>query len=172
MKNWHGIMKIEEILHKNSNGDILYKEENIYNILHNQGEERILSAVFLGGPSNNSFIPANYYLGLDNRATISVTQTLNDLSGEPYGNGYSRQPVSSTTGFSITNNGTSCQARSNIVIFAATSGSWGPVINLFLTDASAGTSGYLYSTAVLASPIILSAGETISVRFTMALKNC
>lgn len=172
MKNWHGIMKIDEIIHKNNDGNILYKEENIYNILHNQGEERILSAVFIGGSANNSFIPANYYLGLDNRATVSVSQTLASLSGEPYGNGYSRQPASSTTGFTITNDGTTCQARSNIIIFAATSGSWGPVINLFLTDASSGTSGNLYSTAVLSSPIILSAGETISVRFSLALKNC
>ena len=172
MKNWHGIMKIDEIIHKNIEGEILFKEENILNILHNQGEERILSAVFTGGSTNNSFIPANYYLGLDNRATITVNQTLSSLSGEPYGNGYSRQPARSTTGFSIVNDGTTCQARSNVIIFAAVAGSWGPVINLFLTDASSGITGNLYSTAVLSSPIILSSGETISVRFSMALKNC
>lgn len=94
------------------------------------------------------------------------------MSGEPSGNGYSRQPASSTTGFTIVNAGGIYQARSNIVIFAAITGSWGPVINLFLTDASSGTVGNLYSTAILSTPIILSAGETISVRFSMALKNC
>ena len=172
MKNWHGIMKIDEIIQKDNNGKIIYQEENIYNILHLQGEERILSAVFLGGPTNNSYIPANYFLGLDNRGTVTASQTLADLSGEPAGSGYSRQPASSTTGFSIVNNNGVYQARSNIIIFAAVAGSWGPVINLFLTDASSGSSGNLYSTAVLASPIILSSGETISVRFSLALKNC
>ena len=172
MKNWHGIMKIDEIVQKDQYGKEIYREENIYNILHAQGEMKILSAVFIGGPTNNAYIPANYYLGLDNRATIAVDQTLASLAGEPSGTGYSRQPVSSTTGFSIVANGNVYQARSNIVIFAAVSGSWGPVSNLFLTDASSGTTGFLYSTAVLTSPIILSAGETISVRFSMALKNC
>jgi len=172
MKNWNGIMKIDEIIQKDNNGKIIYQEENIYNILHLQGEERILSAVFLGGPTNNSYIPSNYFLGLDNRGTVTASQTLADLSGEPAGSGYSRQPASSTTGFSIVNNNGVYQARSNIIIFAAVAGSWGPVINLFLTDASSGSSGNLYSTAVLASPIILSSGETISVRFSLALKNC
>ena len=172
MKNWHGIMKIDEIVQKDQTGKTIYKEENIYNILHAQGEERILSAVFIGGPTNNTYIPTNYYLGLDNRATITTDQTLASLSGEPAGSGYSRQPASSVTGFSIVNNGGIYQARSNIIIFAAISGSWGPVVNLFLTDASSGTSGNLYSTAVLSSPIILSSGETISVRFSLALKNC
>jgi hypothetical protein len=170
--NWHGIMKIEEIIHYGLNGEILYKENDIYNILHNEGESRILSAVFLGGPSNNAFIPSNYYLGMDNRTTITANQTLANLSGEPAGNGYSRQPCSSTTGFSIVAVGDVYQARSNIVIFAAITGSWGPVANLFLTDSSSGTSGNLYSTAVLSTPIILSSGGTISVRFSMALKNC
>ena len=53
---------------------------------------------------------------------------LANLSGEPSGNGYSRQPVSSTTGFTIINNGGVYQARSNVVIFAAVTGSWGPVV--------------------------------------------
>jgi hypothetical protein len=172
MKNWHGIMKIDEIVQTDHDGKILFKEENIYNILHSQGEERILSAVFVGGPSSNSFIPSNYYLGMDNRTTITANQTLANLSGEPAGNGYSRQPCSSTTGFSIVAVGDVYQARSNIVIFAAITGSWGPVANLFLTDSSSGTSGNLYSTAVLSTPIILSSGGTISVRFSMALKNC
>lgn len=172
MKNWHGIMKIDEIVQKDHAGRTIYKEENIYNILHSQGEERILSAVFIGGPTNNAYIPTNYYLGLDNRSSINASQTLADLSGEPSGSGYSRQPVSSVTGFTIINNSGVYQARSNVIIFAAISGSWGPVSNLFLTDASSGSSGNLYSTAVLATPIILSSGETISVRFSLALKNC
>jgi hypothetical protein len=29
MKNWHGIMKIEEIIHSDANGKELYKEENV-----------------------------------------------------------------------------------------------------------------------------------------------
>jgi hypothetical protein len=172
MKNWHGIMKIEEIIHSDANGKELYKEENVYNILHGQGEETILSAIFAGGPNNNAYIPINYYLGLDNRSTISEGQTLASLVGEPSGNGYSRQPVSSTTGFTIINNGGVYQARSNVVIFAAVTGSWGPVVNIFLTNSSSGTTGKLYSTAVLSAPIVLSAGENVSARFSMALRNC
>ena len=128
--------------------------------------------MFVGGSANNSFIPTNYYLGLDNRATLSENQTLSDLVGEPSGNGYSRQPLSSSGGFTVINNGGIYQARSNVVVFAAVTGSWGPVVNIFLTNVSAGTSGKLYSTAVLTAPIILSAGETVTARFSMALRNC
>ncbi len=170
--NWHGIMKIEEFLHIGKNGEILYKENDIYNILHNEGESRILSAVFLGGPTNNTYIPANYYLGLDNRASLTVTQTLADLVGEPGGYGYARQPVSSSTGFSLVTTTTSIQARSSVVIFSATTNSWGPVTNLFLTNVSSGTSGQLYSSAPLNNQVIVNTGESISVRFAMTLKNC
>lgn len=172
MKNWHGIMKIDEIIHRNLSGQIVYKEEDVYNILHLQGEQTILSAVFVGGSVNNTFIPNNYYLGLDNRATITENQTLANLVGEPSGNGYSRQPLSSSGGFTVINNGGIYQARSNVVVYAAVIGSWGPVVNIFLTNSSSGSSGQLYSTAVLTAPISLSAGETITARFSMALRNC
>lgn len=171
-KIWHGIMKIEELLHLDSSGNILYKENDIYNILHLEGEERILSSVFLGGPVNNTYIPANYYLGLDNRATLSISDTLASLVGEPSGFGYARQPVSSSTGFNLIVSTNTVQARSNVTLFSATTNSWGPVSNLFLCNVSSGTSGQLYSSATLNKSLIVNTGESVSVRFAMTLKNC
>jgi hypothetical protein len=170
--NWHGIMKIEEFIHFDKNGNILHKENDIYNILHNEGESRILSAVFLGGATSNPYIPSNYYLGLDARPSLSVSQTLADLVGEPSGYGYARQPVSSSTGFTLVTTSTTVQARSSVVVFSATTNSWGPVTNLFLTNISNGTSGQLYSSAPLNNQVIVNTGESISVRFAMTLKNC
>lgn len=171
-KKWPGIMKIEEIIHYDTNNNIKYKDSNIFNILHAEGEDRILRALFTGGPSNNTFIPTNYFLGLDNRGTLSEDQTLSSLIGEPAGFGYARQPLSSLTGFNIIVSSTSVQARSNVVLFSSTTNSWGPVKNLFLTNVSTGTSGQLYSTAPLNSSVIVAPGESISVRFAMSLKNC
>ena len=53
------IMKVLEINHTNKNGDILYQNKNMGNLLHLAGEEFILKALF-GGVA----LPAKYYLVL------------------------------------------------------------------------------------------------------------
>jgi len=44
-------------------------------------------------------VPVEYYVGLDNRSTITASQTMADISGEPSGNGYQRQPLVNGTNF-------------------------------------------------------------------------
>jgi hypothetical protein len=172
-KDWHGILIVDEFK-VCRNDEVIFAEENLHNILHIGGESQILSALFIGGPGPaiNPYIPSIYYVGLDNRSALSVSDTLSSLSGEPPSGGYNRQPISSTTGFTIVTEGTTVKAKSGVIVFSATGSSWGPVKNIFLTNISSGTAGILYSSVPLGSNVIVSAGDTVSVRFSMALRNC
>lgn len=170
-KDWHGILIVDEFSIKRED-KIIYQAFDLHNILHVGGEAQILSALFLGGPTSNNYIPSIYYLGLDNRSALAVTDTLSSLSGEPAVGGYNRQPVSSTTGFTVVTEGTTVKAKSGVIVFSAIGTSWGPVQNMFLTNISSGTSGVLYSSVPIGSSITVSAGDTVSLRFSMALKNC
>ncbi len=58
-------------------------------MLHILGEQFFLNALFQGGPTN-LYIPAFYYLGLDNRPTLFAADTMSGLVGEPSANGYLR----------------------------------------------------------------------------------
>lgn len=170
-KDWNGILKIEELLIKR-NEEIIYKVNDLYNILHTEGEAEILRALFIGGPTSNAYIPSLYYLGLDDRATLAASDTLATLSGEPSSGGYTRQPISSTTGFTLVESGSTVKAKSGVIIFSATGSSWGPVRNMFLTNVATGTSGILYSSIPIGSNVTVANGDDISLRFSMALKNC
>ena len=56
--NWPGILIVDELIHKR--GDlVLLEKRNLKNILHLQGEEQILKALFAGGNISNSFIPSS-----------------------------------------------------------------------------------------------------------------
>lgn len=169
-QNWHGIMKVLEIQKLDVDGTLLYEQRNILNLLHLDGEEFLLMAAFTGG-QNSTVIPEKYYLGLDNRLTVTEDDTINDLIGEPAGDGYERAEVSSDGDFAINFEEDHYIATSPIVAFRATTGSWGPISNLFLTTAS-DDSGTLISTAVLQSAIELSSGQTITMRIGLQLKDC
>lgn len=168
--NWNGLLRIIEVTHLNIDGDVLWRYSNIGNLVHQDGEEFLLRAAFQGGPIS-TIIPENYYLGLDNRQAVAVTDTMDDLIGEPGGNGYERQAVSSSTDFSLNFENDHYVATSPIVAFRATVGSWGPVSNLFLTD-KADNSGYLIATASFPSGVQVSAGDHITVRIGMQLRDC
>lgn len=158
------IMKVIEVYHFDKKGHCLYKNTNINNILHGEGEEFILKVLF-GGNS----IPSQYYLGLDSRSTLSRTDTVGSLSSlEPTTSGYIRQTVDANSFSFITNDSGNYQANSPVVLFRAVSGSWGPVRNIFLTD-QAGYGGKLISSVPLGSNLIVQAGEIISMRIGLAL---
>ena len=169
-ENWHGIMKIVEAKIVRNN-EVIWKNENLYNILHSEGEELILQTLFY---NDGSLPPPYYYLGLDNRATLAYSDNMISIIDEPAGSGYTRQQISSSstgsTGWTITVGTLLHKAVTNIVSFNATS-SYGPVSNLFLTDASDNT-GKLISSVALSSPATLSAGDVLSVRMTLSLKDC
>jgi hypothetical protein len=167
-KNWHGIMKILEIQHLDSKNNVLWNAKNIYNLLHSEGEQFLLQAAFIGG-RNSEIIPDFYYLGLDNRLTVTVSDTMADLISEPLGGGYERAEIASSGDFSINFDNNHYIATSPIVAFRATTGFWGPVSNLFLT-AEVGSEFKLISTAVLPSAIILNSGDAVTMRIGMQIR--
>ena len=168
-ENWHGLIRILEIQCV-KDGDVLWKEENLYNIFHSEGEEFMLSAVFTGGVTN-TFIPEYYYFGLDNRTTLDATDTMTSLTQEPSTNGYTRQMIASTGQFTISQVGGIYVAESPIVSFSASGGAWGPVRNLFLTTQTDVT-GYLISSVPLSQQVTVEDGASINVRMALGLKDC
>jgi hypothetical protein len=169
-KNWNGILRIEEMQHLAADGTVLRKEEKIHNLLHLEGEEFLLRAAFTGGQVS-SVIPANYYVGLDNRASIADTDTMDDLVGEPVAFGYERQAIASSGDFVINFEEDHYLALSPVVIFSGVAGGWGPVSHLFFTDRENNT-GSLISTATFASSFEVAAGESITLRVSMLLRDC
>ena len=166
------LMTILEVFHTNKFGEILFKKNNLKNTLHTEGEEYILKTLF-GGMS----LVSSYYLGLDNRSTLSIAQGNNDLqSAETTGPGYSRQQVSNTS-FQISENADgNYQANSPIVAFTCSSNSWFAK-NIFLTTSpqylnSQQLSGprKLISSVPLGTELVVSQGETVSMRIGLSLK--
>lgn len=158
------IMKVLEFCHFNKDGKVLFKKNNINNILHAEGEEFILKVLF-GGTA----IPTQYYLGLDSRSSLSRSDGIGSLSTlEPTTSGYIRQTVNSNSFSFVTNQSGNYQANSPVVLFRAVSGSWGPVRNIFLTN-QAGYGGKLISSVPLGSNLIVQDGEIISMRIGLAL---
>lgn len=170
MAKWNGILTIIDIQHWDAQGRLLWEQKNIKNMLHQDGEEFLLRAAFTGGQVS-TIIPEEYFLGLDNRSVIDVEDTMDDLIGEPSSGGYERQAIASSGDFAINFEDEHFVATSPIVAFRATVGDWGPVTNLFLTTADDNT-GYLISTAVLDSAVDLTAGESVTMRIGMRLREC
>lgn len=168
--SWNGILKIFDIKHFDSAGNLLWGNKNILNFLHQDGEEYLLRAAFTGGRVS-TIIPDSYWLGLDNRSSPQVADQLSELVGEPTTSGYERQGVSSSGDFAINFEQSHYVATSPIVAFRATVGTWGPVSNLFLTD-SEDNSGYLISTAALGTSIIIEPGDSVTMRIGMQLRDC
>ncbi len=115
-------------------------------------ENRVLNH-FFGGTASTA--PTPLYLGL---STTTIADDGSNIT-EPSGNNYSR--------VSITNNSTnwpnaSGGAKANGVAFdfPQASGSWGTVIDFFLSDASSGGNIYAYGTLTVAKAV--SSGDTLS----------
>jgi hypothetical protein len=167
LKNWRGILKIDEFSVLNEKKEIIYQEKNIHNILHQEGELLILSVLFTG-----SAAPSSYYIGLDNRPTLAFTNTLSSLSNEPTSYGYSRQQILPAE-FNINfTSGSNYQVTGPVINFSATTNQWGPVQNLFLTNVSSGNGGTLISSARLAESITVIPPNIVSLKFSFALSNC
>lgn len=169
-KDWHGIMKVLEVKHWR-NGKVIWETNNLYNMLHDLGEQFFLQALFA---NDGTVLPSAYYLGLDARSSIDATDTIDDLVDEPTINGYLRQQLSVENGWSIeqvTSGGfTAYRAIGNIITFSAVGGDWGPVENLFLTNASDDSGVLIASTSLGESSTVLS-GDSISMRMTLSLRD-
>jgi hypothetical protein len=169
-KNWRGIMKIDDIQHRDVDGSVIWEDKNLHNLLHLEGEEFLLRAAFTGGTVSD-VIPENYYAGLDARDDIEFGDSMTDISGEPSSSGYARQAISSSGDFTVQFAGGNFSAISPIIVFLAIGGGWGPASNLFFTDKE-DNSGELISSTALSSPITLTAGQSITLRIRMLLRDC
>jgi hypothetical protein len=162
------LLKVIEIQHIRD-GKVIWEDKNLYNTLHTLAEQYFLSVLF-GGVTP----PANYFMGLDNRGTITVDDTMESLVDEPTANGYLRQQVSSSSGWNIqqvTINETNIyQAIGSIITFQANGGSWGPVNNLFMTTTS-DNSGVLLASVILSQEVTLNSGDSINMRMSLSLRD-
>lgn len=167
--DWHGLLKIEEVCFLDKNGVIFKQYGPIYNTIHLESEFFFLKALF---NNNGSVIPTNYLIGLDNRETLEVADTISDLVDEPSGNGYQRQTVSSSVGWTVDLFSGVYRTRSNIITFTASGGSIGPIETVFLTGTDGTTDiEYLLSSAKLEGSAELSDGESLSLRMVLTLRD-
>jgi hypothetical protein len=164
------------IKHLNSKGEILWtNEEQIDNLLHDEGEQAILSAYFATAYTGYGAPPANLYLGLDARESLAEADTLASLSGEPNGNGYARIALSTAgTGvagqdFVISQPVASYQAASKIVTFTCTDLAWSGVTKLFLCTVGTGTAGKLICSLPLSATRTLQVGDSLQASMTLGL---
>jgi len=165
-KNWRGIMKVLELQHVRNN-EVIWEDFDLYNMLHAEGQEMILSAVFAGGT-----IPSSYYMGLDNRASLAIGDNLAGLLAEPSANGYSRVTVSSSTDFTIAAESSgNYKSQSVLLTFLASGGSWGPVKNLFMSS-SLDNTGKLISSVSLSEALTLTDGDIVNLRINLSLTDC
>lgn len=151
-------------------GRLLWAEPWRTNILHDQGEQYVLSAAFDTDLSGYGAPPANLYLGLSKRAALAEDDTLG-MTGfnEPSGNGYARQAISTTTGFTLSQPSDSYQAASATKTFTASGGSIGPVTERFLTTASSGTSGLLICSLALSTSRTMADGDSLNTTLIVRL---
>jgi len=161
-------------------GRLKWEEKGVQNIWHDEGELYLLSLAFATAYSGyGSPTVSNMYLGLDARGSLAEANTLASLSGEPSGDGYSRQALSTGgTGlagqdFVISQPAAAYQAKSKTVTFQASGGDWSAVTNVFLcTHATATTSGQgqrlLCSLALSTSRTLLD-GDSLQVDMTIGI---
>ena len=166
-KPWNGLVVLEELLvtEKDTN-NIIYKKENIRNVLNYGGQSLILSCMFMG-----TTVPVEYYVGLDNRSTITANQTMADISGEPSGNGYQRQPLVNGTNFEFVPAVTPPKVRSTTISFTG-SGAGYSATDMFLCNVNTGYSGLLISTISFGTTLYITAGNVVSMKFAMTLGSC
>jgi hypothetical protein len=162
--NWHGLMKVLEIKHVR-NGEVLWEAKNLNNLMHLVGDQYFLDVLFAGED-----LPDTYYLGLDGRTSLSADDTIEDLVNEPSSNGYTRQPVSSSSGWRVEQVSNVWRAIGNIITFSASGGSWGPVGNLFLTT-EADSTGVLIASVALDQQTTVSSGDSVSMRLSLSMRD-
>jgi len=132
-----------------------------HNMLHDEGEQFFCQVLF----TEEASVPDAYYLGLDNRTSLAESDTLASLSGEPSGNGYSRQAVNSdATDFTISQESGDYQAKTKTVTFTASGGSIGPVTKMFMAT-SADETGKLIAGRALSQERTLADGESLECSF-------
>ncbi len=135
------------------------------NALADEGEQLFLDVALRGATA-----PANTYLRLYND-TPAETDTLATLTGEPSGNGYSAQALTSNdTGWpTLALDSGDYMATSAAKTFTASGGTIGPVTYLALATTSDNT-GKLISYAALSATRTLTAGDSLQVTYRLKMQ--
>lgn len=155
-------------------GRIIWQERSEGNILHDEGEQALLSAYFATAYSGYGAPPASLYLGLDARAVPAEADTLASLSGEPTAGGYERKALAtggtgvSGQDFYINQPGAYYRADSKEVTWTATE-DWTAVTQLFLCTVSSGTAGKLICTKALSASRTLLDGDSLTASMYIGL---
>lgn len=165
--HWPRFMTIVALKHVDRDGNIIEETYDLSNMLHIAGEAFLFSCMFT---TSINTVPLTYYLGLDNRTIIQGSDTMTSLIGEPSDYGYSRQPISSASGFTVASTSTNVTCTSPVVSFSAADGSYGPVRNLFLTTKLDNT-GVLIATAPLSGARTVQSGDVLTMQLSISLRN-
>lgn len=161
-----GLHSIWDVVCRDKYGNIRWEEINIHNLLHDEGEESILKAIF----SEAYTVPANYFIGLDDRVTIAEADSLTDLSGEPVVGSYARLAVASDAiDFTVSIDSNDWQAATKTVTFTPSGANYPSVRNMFLCDVVSGTSGKLFASVALSQARVVLDGDSLDTSLTIKL---
>lgn len=115
---------------------------------------KILDANF--GAVSYSF-PANFYVGL----SASALNASGSGAVEPVGNAYARVEVANSKS-SFTTAASGSLSNSVAITFPESSGSWGTMSYVFLSDSSSSASGNIWFYEALSSPKIIQTNTEVS----------
>ena len=122
------------------------------NSLSNYAENLILNSLF-GGTTLTP--PTNLYFGL---STTTITEAGTNIT-EPSGNGYTRLSITNNaTNFPVTSTGT--KTNGTTLTFPTSTGTWGTIIDFFVSDAS--TSGNIICYGTLSTAKNVTSGDILS----------
>lgn len=166
MRGKKGLHSIWDIVCRDKYGNIKWGELNVHNLLHDEGEESILKAIF----SKTYTVTANDFIGLDDRVTIAEADTLSSLSDEPAVGGYARQPIATNAvDFTISQDSGDWQAVTKIVTFTPSGTNYPSVRNMFLCDVVSGVGGKLFASVALSQARVVLDGDSLDINLTIKL---
>jgi hypothetical protein len=131
-----------------------------------EGLEYILEVAF----SESQSVPANFYMGLIEDASVAEDAVLTDLT-ELSGNGYARQaiPSGSHVGFTSETAGTNDRKVTTVTVtFTASGGAWNGATHCFLAT-TVDDSGKLIAAAALSVTRTLQDGDSLQVSMVIQL---
>lgn len=147
-------------------GSLLMAGANLPNIWHDEGEEYLVKVAF----SEELSVPANHYIGLDDRVALAEADVLTSLSGEPAVGGYARQAVPTTAvGYTASQVAGNWQAKTTTETFTPSGANYPAVRNCFLTDQASGTVGDLYCSIALSASRTVLDGDSLNVDMTISI---
>lgn len=158
---------------RDSDGHVLWVQDGWEsNILHDEGEQAILSAYFDTDLSGFGAPPANLYFGLDNRAALGESDTLamGGFNEPSSAGGYARKAISTSTGFTVSVSGAGYQAAHTAVTFAASGAAFSTAVaNAFLATVVSGTGGKLISSLPLQATRTIGDGDSLDYSLIVTL---